>query len=783
MKHFFKVAARRPVWVLVVVGLITLLSVLEIRSNIRMETNLDEYMPKDHPAFVYSDQADERFRIRDAILIAIEHPVSVYNPETLGKIVRMEDDLAQFKEIEAKDIRSLHTADNIVGTGDGLDVRKFYTDVPTTTQEVAAIGQLVRENTMVYGRLVSKDEKTTLIMVDLAKGQFSQDLYNRILNLAKKYQGPERVYVAGRPIVEGTMAILGPRDMARMGPLVILVITLVLFLVLRRVSRTLLVLAVVLCSTLWAFGLMLAVGVPIYTVSIMIPVMLIAIGVAYGIHLYNQIDYFTRQNPDADRYAAVANVIDVIFSPVLFAALTTMAGFVSLLTSQVFPVKWFGVFSAFGVLMELILTMLLIPAGIMLFGTKRVQKRAIKKDDPKISPKEVDPDDKARESTLEKQNGFGSRFSDTVIDHPRFVILGVIIVVALSVFGLSRVWINSSFLANFEKNSDIVKTDAFINKNFGGTSTLNVILDSSDPDTFKKPAVLNLLNEAQKGVLALEKVGDATSITDYLRRMNRVMHEDRIEFDTIPNDSDLIAQYLLLYEMSGDPDNLWKVVDTDYRGANLTVQLKSDDTQTIRRVVAYFDSYSPKFAEQGVGVHYAGSGYKSMVFADLILQGQISSLWMSVVIVILLVAYMFKSLILGFIAAIPVSIAMLANFGVMGLFNIPLTTSTAIISSIAVGIGVDYGIHFIDRYRETLKKTKDPVISGQFSMGLTGRAVFLNAAIVIAGFLVLLFSVFPPNRQVGALVSFNMMIAFISTVTIMFLVLRYTYTSVKEKNK
>ena len=779
MKQFFIWAARRPVWVLVITAFITVLAVLEIRSNVRMETNLDEYMPKDHPAFVYSDKADERFRIRDAILIAVEHPVSVYNPETLGKIVALEDDLAQFKEIEAPDIRSLHTADNIVGSADGLDVRKFYTDVPTTAQEAAAIGQMVRENTMVYGRLVSKDEKTTLVIMDLAKGRFSQDLYNRILSLVKKYQGPERIYVAGRPIVEGTMAILGPRDMARMGPLVILVITLVLFLVLRRLSRTILVLAVVLCSTLWAFGLMLAVGVPIYTVSIMIPVMLIAIGVAYGIHLYNQIDYFTRQNPNADRYSVVTNVIDVIFSPVLFAALTTMAGFISLLTSQVFPVKWFGVFSAFGVLMELILTMLLIPAGIMLFGTKKGAKSEVKKT---VTGSSIS-NDGTKAVILEKPNGLGSRFADTVIAHPRWVILGVVVVVALSVFGLSRVWINSSFLANFEKNSDIVTTDAFINKNFGGTSTLNVIFDSSDPDTFKKPALLNLLNDAQKGVLTLDKVGDATSITDYLRRMNRVMHEDRMEFDTIPDDQNLIAQYLLLYEMSGDPDNLWKVVDSDYRGANLTVQLKSDDTQTIRRVVAYFDSYASKFAEQGVGIHYAGSGYKSMVFADLILQGQISSLWISVLIVILLVALMFKSWSLGFIAAIPVTIAMLANFGVMGLLNIPLTTSTAIISSIAVGIGVDYGIHFIERYRETLKETKDPVVSGQFSMGLTGRAVFLNAAIVIAGFMVLLFSVFPPNRQVGALVSFNMVIAFVGTVTIMFLVLRHTYTSVKEQSK
>ena len=220
MKCFFKWTARRPVLVLVVIAGITLLAVMGIRSNIRMETNLDEYMPKDHPAFVYSDKADERFHIRDAILIAVEHPISVYNPETLEKIAAMEDDLARFEEIEASDIRSLHTADNIVGTEEGLDVQKFYTDVPITVEEAKAIGQLVRENTMVYGRLVSRDEKTTLVIVDLAKGQFSEELYNRILALTKKYQGPERLYVAGRPIVEGTMAILGPRDMARMGPLV-----------------------------------------------------------------------------------------------------------------------------------------------------------------------------------------------------------------------------------------------------------------------------------------------------------------------------------------------------------------------------------------------------------------------------------------------------------------------------------------------------------------------------------------------------------------------------------
>ncbi len=779
MKQFFKAALRQPILVVSVAVFLTVLSVLVVKTSMRMETNLDEYMPKDHPAFVFSDEADERFMIRDAILIAVEHPESVYNPDTLGKISRLEEDLIAFDEIEEADIRSLHTAENILGTEDGLDVKAFYTDVPADADSIEMLRQAVRSNEMVRGRLVSLDEKTMLVIVDLADGTFSRDLYDRVLALTASYEGPEILHVAGRPIVEGTMAILGPRDMGRLGPLVILVIALALMFMLKSIKRAAIALSVVLFSTLWTFALMVGLGVPVYTVTIMIPVMLIALGVAYGIHLYNQIDFYVGDHPDAGREEVARNVIDVIWNPVFFAGLTTMAGFVSLTTSQVYPVKFFGLFAAFGVLAALLLTMLLIPAGIMLFGTGAPKKKA--KATSIVTAKVLSS------TQAVTKPGFGARFADSIVAHPVPVIVISVLVVALSLFGVSRVWINSSFLDNFEKTSDIARTDAFMNARFGGTSTLNVILDSEEADAFKDPELLNLLVEVQKGALAVEKVGDAVSIADYLKRMNRVMHEDRAEFDTIPESPELVAQFLLLYEMSGDPDNLWKVVDSEYRGANLMVQMKADDSQTIGRVVAYFDTFEGRFAEHGVRIRYAGSGYKSLVFSGLIMNGQISSLGLSVLIVFLLVAFMFRSFKLGLIGTIPVGIAIAVNFGLMGLLNLPLTTSTALISSIAVGMGVDYAIHFIDRYRERLRELGAAegaaTDAARFAMSHTGRAVFLNTAIVIAGFLVLLFSVFPPNRQVGILVSLNMLVAFIATVTIMFLVLRKSYVTVKEQKE
>ncbi len=762
MRRFFISLTKKPLLgVLVILG-ITVLAGISVVSSFTMETNLDEYMPKTHPAFVYSEEANQRFMIKDSILIAVEHPESVYNTGTLGKLIDIEEALHEIEGLSSSRIQSIHTGDNIIGTEYGLDIRRFYTDAPLTQEEADQIGATVNSNTMVAGRMVSKDNRTALVAVELPESGFSSDLYNEIMRTAEKFAGPEKIHVAGRPIVEGTLARLGPKDMSRTAPLVILVITIVLLLVLKQISRTIITLFVVLASTVWAFGLMTALGIPLYSVSIMIPVMLIANGVAYAIHFYNQVDFFTRENPRSSRSEIAGNAIFFIGKPALFAALTTVAGFLSLVTSQVYPVKYFGLFTAFGVAISWLLTMVLVPSSIVLLGNG---KALISKFRKKKEPKEL----------------FGARFADAISAHKGFVYGLTGLLMMFSLWGLSRVWINTSFLENFEKSSAIVQTDTFVNKNFGGTSSINIILDSDDYDAFKQPEVLALMDEMQGSMMGLDKVGDSLSLTTYLKRMHFAMNAEDPAFDKIPESSDMVAQYLLLYEMSGDPDNLWKVVDSDFKGANMVIQLKSDDSRSIEGVIARAKEFSDEFSEKGITINFSGSGYKSLVFSNLILTGQISSLGLSVLIVFVLVSFMLRSFILGGIATIPVLITIMINFGLMGILNIPLTISTALISSIAVGIGVDYAIHFITHYRERLEKNGDEPEAARFSMSHTGRAVLQNAVIVISGFMVMVFSVFPPNRQIGLLVSLNMLSAFMATISIMFLVLRKSSSLLKDQ--
>ncbi|NHB69887.1 efflux RND transporter permease subunit [Perlabentimonas gracilis] len=749
--------------IMIAVVVLTVFFVRSMRQNARMETNLDEYMPKTHPAFVYSDKAEEWFNIKDGILIAIETKNGIYNPQTLQKIKDISLDLIDMDEFEENDVMSLYTADNIVGSEYGMDVKAFYSRVPKTDDKLEEMRQNVQTNDMVYGRLVSTDGTTALVVAGMKSGTFTPEFYNQIVKFAKSFESDEeRIYIAGRPIVEGTMALLGPADMKRMVPIVIVVIGLVLFLLLRSVRATAATLISVFVSSIWAFGMMAVLKVPIYSVSTMIPVMLIAIGVAYGIYYYNHLNRYYIDNPETKKEDAVKYAVRILFAPLSMAAFTTIIGFISLLSSQVYPIKYFGIFTAVGIFTAFLLALLFLPAMVIAFGYKpKVKKTDVKK--------------------VAKGRAF--RFLSNKLLLNRWWVYGTVwILIIIALVGIQKVWINSSFLDKFEKDSDIVLTDRFVNSKFGGTSTLNVILESDQENAFKQPENLMLIDQMQAETEKLALVGNSFSLADYIKRMNKVMNADNEEFYDIPENNEMVAQYLLLYEMSGDPENLTKLINYDYNRTNITFQLKGDDSKTINEALAVVKQFEDKLNAQGITVNYAGSGYKALVFSDLILEGQVMSIIISLGMVLILLTLMFRSIKAGLIGSVPILITAVLSFGVMGLLNIPLSTTTALLSSIAIGIGIDYAIHFLQYYKMNLAHSRLKVTAIYKTMNQTGKAILFNAVVVISGFMVLLFSVFPPNRTLGALVSMNMFTSLLGTLTVM-MILVFTFNVFVKKRK
>ena len=738
---------------LMIIG--TIVSLYSIKTNFKLETNLDTYMPKDHPAFKYSDKAEEIFDIRDAIMIAIENKDGIYNATTFKKIKDLTKEIQKLEVVEDKDdVLSLYTADNIKGSDEGLEIEEFFKRIPKTKEKFDKIKQGVVSNEMVHKRLVSENGNSTLIFTKIKDNSFTEELYHNILDISKKYEGDgDIVYVAGQPIVEGTIAILMPSDMKKMFPIVLLLIVIVLFVVLKNVKATIISMVVVIFSSIWTFGLMLGLGIPIYPPSSLIPVMLIAIGVADAIHLFSHLQLMIKKHSNWTKEQLIKNMTSEMFRPVMMTSVTTAVGFLTLMTSDIYLIKYFAFFTAYGVMLAMLFSMILIPAAINVLGLPKVSK-------------------KSKENT----NDFFSRnakgFTKAIIKHKKIVVLSTIVVLVFFGIGMSKVWINSSFLARFPDKNPLVQTDAFVNANFMGTTTVNVILEGDDIDKFKDPKILKLMDEMSTSVIDENKVvGGGLSVVDFIKRMNKVINGDKQEFYSVPSNKDLIAQYLLLYEMSGGSDRLWDVVTDDFKTANQQFQLKGDNSKGLDGTIASIENYKERFKNLGVDLNFAGSGYKVLVFNDLILKGQIKSLAYSFIIVILLLSFMFKSVKLGLIGTIPIVITTIISFGILGWLNIPLETTTALISSIAIGIGIDYAVHFIDRYKKNILATQDLDKTAEETMLHSGRAISFNAVVVILGFLVLIFSAFKPNAALGAIVSLNMLTSFVATVTVMFIVL------------
>jgi predicted RND superfamily exporter protein len=593
--------AKRPYVLLCILLMLSILLAFSIYNSASLETDLSEYMPKTHPAFIASDNAEQLFGIGDAILIVLEDTQGIYNTDTIARIDAITKALEEdFEAIER--VISLTNADNIQSSDGFLEVEPFFSG-NTSEKALLSMKADVEANPMIYGRNVSRDGTATLIIAELGEDADTKALQKTLQQWIGQWEGPQKLRIAGRPVIEGSLAELGPKDMAIMFPLVILTMIILLYFLLRSVRDTVLNMVIVLFGTLLAFGSMTLLGIPIYAVDTMIPVMLIAIGVAYGIHMHNTIHHLIAEFPTIGKDELARKSVQTMIRPIFMTALTTAIGFVALMSSQVLPVRYFGLFAAIGVLGEMVLALLLFPASMYLLGFPKYKQK---------------PQNLTKPSAMTKLN--------TLIMHQPKTHCGNSLCSFLQLESGEpvKVWIDTSFLANFEKNSSIVETDQYVNAKFGGTSTLNVILTSENEDLFKDPQVLQTMDSMQTDLESNAIVGNTLSLATFIKQMNQVMEEHADGSYSIPDSQELISQYLLLYEFSGDPETLEQVIDYTYSTANITVQLKSDSSAVLKDVLATIDSYQKEFSKFGIEVGMLEAATRHLSSANYCWKGRSS---------------------------------------------------------------------------------------------------------------------------------------------------------------
>jgi len=799
MRYVFRFVTQYPRSIIAFISILTLFFAFQI-PKLKISVNMKDWVPDDHPVSLYNDQMEEQFGVVDPVIVGVmnDGPEGIFNSHTLGLIYDLTQDIEDLDGVVVGDTIGLASTKNITGTDEGLEVEPFMESVPETSEGITALREAVYENDMFIGNIVSRDGRAALIIVKYEEGQNKKKIYRDIAKLIGRYReeiasedtessvnsyldidgeaillarktfenvprieggrqtaNQEEIFFTGKPVMEGLVAIDISRDLRRMLPIVAAVVVVVLYFTFKCVRGILLPLAVVGTSTAWALGIMAITGVPLYAIATWIPIILIAIGCAYGIHILNR--YFEETSTDnskrTPREVVIATMED-IWKPVAMASFTTFAGFLSLVTVVVKPIRAVGIFTSIGILCALIFSLTLIPAALSMMKVKAIGPVGFLKEDAS-----------RRKGLVDRILSWGGRFA-----HIRRVplILFALLAILFSIWYLPNLYIDDGLALNLSQKNEVLKAHYFLNDLMGGSTVLSIVVDGKKTDAMKDPDLLRRLDRLQEFIDKQEGVGESVSLAEYIKRMHLVMNENKQEFQRIPDSRDLTAQYLLLYSISGDPDDFDEVVDYDYRKANVKVLLKRDTAVTIR---AFLDKINPflkeLFGDLNVEAVPTGNGRIIVLMVDLIISGLMISLFVALIIVFVITASMFRSPFVGLITLVPITIATLLNFGILSAFGIRLGVATAMNSCIGIGIGIDYTIHFISRYRKMLNSGMEPRLAISRTMLSSGKAIFFNALVVTLGFLVLVFSVTPPNQSLGLLVSLNMVTSFLGAMTIL----------------
>ncbi len=660
------------------------------------------------------------------------------------------------------EVTSLANTDNILGTEEGLDINPVYEQIPASEQALENIRLNVLNNKLMKDVLITEDGKYSSIILELAikdddsESQFM--VYEKVKNiLEKEIPGEENEYIAGFPVASATLSKSMKTDTAKLFPVVMFLVTVCLWISFRMFKGIIMPVAVVVFSLVMTLALMVLFKVPMNIVSTMLPVFIISIGVADGIHMFSEFRDHVMEG--AGRVEAVRKTVRELSLPVIMTSLTTASAFLALSATRIVQIRHFGLFTAAGVIIAMILSLFFIPALLLVlpgFGAKPGKAKQSKAD--------------AYFTAALKS------ISLRVVKKAKPVLITACLVMALAVYGALQVKVDNNPVRYHHPKSELVVSTEKINTNAAGSANLNILVTAleNENEPLKKPENLKNIAQLIDFLETRPYIGKVVSITKLIERINLVLHNGDTTYERIPEPVELvekekisgremISQYLLLYE-NGGGDVLSDVVDSEYRQANLTVVLQSNSSRNLSALKKDITAFVSARFPENLKIEFSGSANISSASTMEIVSGQIISLSISLTLIFFMLIYTFRSFQQGLIAMIPLMATVLANFGIMGFLNIPLDFGTAVVSSIVIGIGVDYSIHYLSRLKESINQGLDFEQAVARTVSFSGKAIVFNAITVGTGFAAMLFSVLSPLFIMGWMITVSMFISSFCTI-------------------
>ncbi len=609
---------------------------------------------------------------------------------------------------------------------------------------------------LVYNVMVSDDFRATAVVMTLDKEADEDAVFAHIHSILGEHPGTEKVHFGGLPYLRQAIDQDVKRDGLILVPIALILMIIFLYLVFREWRGVWLPFLVVIMSVLLGMSLIPILGWKFSLISILVPIMLIAIANDYGIHMIARYQELNRSGNGSTMKELSVKITRSLWKPIILTGITTIAGISALWAHSMIPARQMALAASVGILFAIFFSLVLLPALLSL----------LKRPDPSHSSRQA--------KKTGNWNPLG-RFSFFIVRRARLIPLVALGITLLFAAGILFLKVDSNEENFFPDRHEVKQAARIINSKFGGSENISVMFSGDMLD----PVLLNRMEDYRKELEQLEAIDLTMSFSGVVREISKALNDPGEPlYDRIPPTRDAVAQYMELYSMNGDPEELEQLVDFNYEHAHMMIRINDPTVETVNGIIDRLESYAavdPAISAIG------GYGYIRAELANRVMTGTIWSLSIALVVIFLLLSLIFRSAMAGLLGIIPLSVSVLVLFGLMGWLGIRLDVATALLSSIMIGVGVDYTIHFLWRYREERQQQRPPREAVITTITTTGRGIIFNALSVIVGFLVLMISSFTPIRFFGMLVVISIFCCLVGALVILpALIIRFRFKFLED---
>ena len=757
------------------------------------------------------------------------HDNGIYNVDSLTALHQLSTAILQLDGVIAPDVMSLAETDNIGQEGPGtIRFEWMMREAPVTKQQALDIRDKVSRLPLLQDTLVSGDGKAAAIYVPIASKDLSFPLSLEIREMANKIDSGDAYHITGLPVAEDTFGHDMFVQMGISAPLAGLMIFLLMLYFFRSAQLVIAPMLVAMATVIISMGLLVGMGFTVHIMSSMIPIFLMPIAVVDSVHILSE--FADTHRTDVDAKTTISRVVEHLFRPMLFTSLTSSVGFLSLLLTPIPPVQIFGAFVAFGILLAFILTIVLIPAYVVRMNPKSLAKltshsRTPHTDTPLARMLRKSGDFAVRRGklitgiaviliTVSIAGIFRIEINDNPVrwfkaSHPirvaddvlnehfagtydAFVVLTHEHADALPRFDAEArqllAGIDQSFSVSIQDalTADTTDTGAYFGQLIAAVD--DALFEADDTTTidslerlmvlaedtqsaskyFQRPDILQQISALQDALVSSGYVGKTNALPDVVKVVNRELRTGDAADYRIPDSVAGVAQTLLQYQSSHRPQDLWHMVTPDFSSTAIWLQLKSGDNQDMSRVIDVIDEHiAQNPLPENVDLQLAGKTFINVIWQNAMVSGMLKSLMGAFAVVFLMMALLFRSARLGLLAMVPLSVTIAGVYGIIGWIGKDYDMPIAVLSSLTLGLSVDFAIHFIERTRAMLRQ------SGSFSVAVKqvfeepARAIARNAIVIAIGFTPLFFAPLVPYITVGAFMAAIMALSGVTTLILL----------------